>query len=97
MFIIAWLIVLFLTLCILYLMFIAWLAHSLDGYPAFLISRVNRDTAHPPRALFLPNGSALLDTLANSRSIGARPELWTASTAVPRAYKTAERSKTAPT
>jgi Ca2+/Na+ antiporter len=94
MFIITWLMVLFLSLCILYLTFMVWLAHSLEGYPAFLLSHASRDTTQSPGVSIVPNRLALLDTFASRRPIRARRELLTTSTTDPRANKSAERSKT---
>jgi hypothetical protein len=92
MFIATCLIVLLLSLTILFISLMIWLAHSLEGYPALLISRANRDAVQLPQHLFVPNGSAMLDALANSRSGYTRQEQWTASS---RVHPTTSRNKTA--
>jgi hypothetical protein len=92
MFIATCLIILLLSLCTLFISLVIWLAHSLEGYPAFLIARANRDTVQLPQHLFVPNGPARLDALANSRSSYARRQQWTASTPV---HHTTRRNKTA--
>jgi hypothetical protein len=92
MFIATCLIILLLSLCILFMSLMIWLAHSLEGYPALLISRANRDAVQLPQHLFVPNGSAMLDALANGRSNYARREHWTASS---RVHHTTRRNKTA--
>jgi hypothetical protein len=97
MFIATWFIVLFMTLCMLYLAFIIWLAHSLEGYPAFMISHASRDIMRSSKAQFAPHGSAVFNPLADRRSIRARPELWTDATSNPRPRDTAKRHKTAAT
>jgi hypothetical protein len=86
MFIATSLIVLFIIPCILFTTFIIWLAHSLEGYPAFMISNTKRDGTHPARTQLALNRSALLDALANTRSLRRRPELWAGCTIVPRTY-----------
>ena len=95
MFIAVCLTILLLSPCIVFIMFIIWLAHSLEGYPALTIFHANRDAVQSLRPLFAPKGSASLDTVANSRSTRARPDLWTASTAIARACATTKRNKTA--
>lgn|SRR5579859_7994693 len=88
-------ITLLLSLCILFIAVVAWLAHNLEGYPAFMVFHAYRDAANPRRPRFVPNGSTMLEALANQRPTRALPTLWTASTAVPRSPDTAKRNKTA--
>jgi hypothetical protein len=95
MFIATCLVILLFSVGILFVTFVIWLAHTLEGYPVFIISHTKRDAVRPPRPLFVPGGSAILDTAANGRSTRARPELWTTSAAIARAYDTAKRNKTA--
>jgi hypothetical protein len=89
------LISLLLSLFILFTTLMIWLAHTLEGYPVFLISHANRDAVQLPRPGFKPHGSAVLDAPVTSRSTRARPELWTASTAIPGTCRPAKRNKTA--
>jgi hypothetical protein len=42
--------ILFLTLFALYVTFIRWLAHTLEGYPMFLIQNGGRDDGVAPRS-----------------------------------------------
>jgi hypothetical protein len=95
MFIATCLIVLLLSLCTVFIALMIWLAHSLEGYPALLISHAQPEAVQLPMPLFLPNGSAILDTLGNSRSTRGGREHWPASAAIPRAYQTTKRNKTA--
>jgi hypothetical protein len=84
-----------LSLCILFIAVLAWLAHNLEGYPAFMISHAHRDAANPRRPRFVPNGSTTFGALVNHRSTRALPALWTASAAVPHSRDTTKRNKTA--
>jgi hypothetical protein len=95
MFIATCLIILLLSLCILFTALMIWLTHTLEGYPAFLISRADRDAVQLPKPLFVPDGLTILDALANSWSTRARREHLTASSAIPRVHHTIKRNKTA--
>jgi hypothetical protein len=86
MFIVTWFAVLIVIPGVLFTTFIIWLVHSLDGYPAFIVSQANRDARQFPATRLAPGRSALLNALANRQSIRARPELWANPTAARRTY-----------
>lgn len=88
-----YLIVLLLSPCVLFMTLVIWLAHILDGYPAFMISHACRGVMQFPKRLFLPNGSTVLEPLAHTRLTPRPQEFWTA-TAQPRVDAAANRNKT---
>jgi hypothetical protein len=60
MFFSAWFIVtvvLFITLFVLFMAFIKWLAHSLEGYPMSLIQNADRGTGAAPLSMRIRSGS----------------------------------------
>ena len=88
-------VILLLSLCVLFIVVVAWLARNLEGYPAFMISRAFRGRANPPLHRLVPNGSTMFGALANRQPTRALPVLWTASTAVPHSRDAPKRNKTA--
>ena len=75
MFFSPWFIVLFVTLFVLFMAFITWLAHSLEGYPMFLIQNADRGTGVVPLSLRIrsaPESSPVLSAFADSSGVRAR-------------------------
>jgi hypothetical protein len=78
MFFSAWIIVpvvLFVTLSVLFMAFIKWLAHSLEGYPTFLLQNQDPGTIGGPLALrirSMPESSPVLCTFMDHPEVLAR-------------------------
>jgi hypothetical protein len=68
-------VVLFAILFVLFMAFIMWLAHTLEGYPMFLIQNQDRGTGVVPRSLRLgpvPESSPVLSAFRDSSGVRAR-------------------------
>jgi hypothetical protein len=78
MFLLSWFIVslvLFGILCILFVAFITWLAHSLEGYPMFLMLNADRDISSVPLSLeiqSMPESLSVSGACADSAAVRAR-------------------------
>jgi hypothetical protein len=67
--------VLFAIVLVLFMAFVSWLNHTLEGYPMFLIQNQDRDTGmvpHSSRAGSVPEGSPVLSAFTSSSDVRAR-------------------------